>query len=167
MAFPPSAAVVAEDGAVVEWPLTPLQTALDHRLLPVVYGDVVVDRARGGTILSTEDLFCHLAGALNPTRILLAGVEEGVWQDFPARTVLVPRIDPSGPLSPASLHGSAAIDVTGGMHAKVESMCALARRCTDLEIVIFSGWKPGAVAEALLGASPGTLISNHSQGGHL
>jgi isopentenyl phosphate kinase len=168
VAFPPSAAVVADDGKVAEWPLTPLQAALDHRLLPVIHGDVVVDRTRGGTILSTEDLFCHLAGALAPSRILLAGVEDGVWQDYPARTTLVQAIDPSSARElTGALHGSAAVDVTGGMLAKVESMVALARRHPDLEILIFSGRTPGAVEAALLGAANGTLISNHSQGGRL
>jgi isopentenyl phosphate kinase len=168
VAFPPSAAVVAENGRVAEWPLEPLQTALEHRLLPVIQGDVVVDRVRGGTILSTEDLFCHLAGTLEPSRILLAGVEEGVWQDYPARTRLVPRIDPTGgDWLGGSLQGSAAVDVTGGMLAKVESMRELARSRPGLDVLIFSGRETGAVYQALLGSNPGTIISGNYQGGKL
>ena len=72
MALPPSASVLAEDGQVARWDLAPLSAALDHGLLPVVYGDVVFDIVRGGTILSTEDLFAHLARALRP-QALAAG----------------------------------------------------------------------------------------------
>jgi isopentenyl phosphate kinase len=168
VAFPPSASVTAEDGRVAEWPLNPLQTALEHRLLPVIQGDVVADRARGGTILSTEDLFCHLAGPLGPARILLAGVEEGVWQDYPARTRLVRRIDSGGEGLPGgALQGSAAVDVTGGMLAKVESMRGLVRSRPGLEVSIFSGREPGAVQSALLGSNLGTIISGSIQGGQL
>jgi isopentenyl phosphate kinase len=168
IAFPPSAAVVADNGQVERWELAPLKTALEHRLLPVIQGDVVVDRTRGGTILSTEDLFSHLAGALEPSRILLAGVEEGVWQDYPTRTRLVPRIDPTGgEWLGGALQGSAAVDVTGGMLAKVESMRELVRTRPGLDVLIFSGRKPGAVYQALLGSNPGTIISANYQGGKL
>jgi isopentenyl phosphate kinase len=168
VAFPPSAAVVAEDGRVAEWPLEPLVTALEHRLLPVIQGDVVVDRVRGGTILSTEDLFYHLAGTLAPSRIFLAGVEEGVWQDYPARTRLVARIDTGGDGLPGrALQGSAVVDVTGGMLAKVETMRDLVRSRPGLEVLIFSGREPGAVQKALLGDYHGTLITTNSQGGQL
>jgi isopentenyl phosphate kinase len=66
ISFPPSASAIAEDGRVYSWDLAPLQAALQARLLPVVYGDTVFDRLRGGTILSTEDLFDYLAVQLHP-----------------------------------------------------------------------------------------------------
>ncbi len=50
------------------------------------------DRAKGGTILSTEELFEYLARELRPQRILLAGLEEGVWADFPARKHRVQKL---------------------------------------------------------------------------
>jgi len=39
------------------------------------------------------------------------------------------------------------------------SMLALAAEIPGLEVLIFSGLQPGAVREALLGATPGTRIS--------
>jgi isopentenyl phosphate kinase len=167
IAFPPSAAVIAENGRVATWDTAPIQSALAQRLLPVIQGDVVFDRTRGGTILSTEELFFHLAGSLHPARILLAGIEDGVWQDYPARTQLLPTITPATlPAIAPTLHGSAAVDVTGGMLAKVESMLNLAQKHGQMEILIFSGREPGLVKAALLGANPGTTISSHVQGGH-
>ncbi|MEJ5203106.1 MAG: isopentenyl phosphate kinase, partial [Anaerolineales bacterium] len=61
IAFPPSACVMAQDGKVLTWDLTPMRSALAAGLIPVTFGDVVFDTVRGGTILSTEELFVYLA----------------------------------------------------------------------------------------------------------
>ena len=159
LAFPPSAGVLAEDGEVATWDIHPIQAALENHLLPVVAGDVVFDARRGGTILSTEDAFNFLARRLQPQRILLAGIEPGVWSDFPARAHRLPIITPANYAAIApGLKGSAAVDVTGGMLLKVHSMLALAQAVPGLEVMIFSGDEPGITGQALQGASQGTLI---------
>lgn len=157
--FPPSAVVTAQDGLPVAWDSSPLQSAVQHGLLPVLHGDVVFDRQRGGTILSTEDLFNHLALELQPSRILLAGLESGVWADYPLCQVLLPEITPASlPAILPVLQGSASIDVTGGMLAKVRQSLALIGRLPDLIVQIFSGAQPGAVQSALTGDFPGTTL---------
>jgi isopentenyl phosphate kinase len=136
-----------------------LQAALARGLIPVIQGDVIFDTARGGTILSTEDLFAYLAGVLQPKRILLAGIEPGVWGDFPNCTQLIAEITPANlsKVAPA-LAGSAATDVTGGMASKVGEMLTLVQANSALEVLIFSAKKPETLREALLGARPGTRI---------
>lgn len=159
IALPPVANLIAHDGQVAAWDLAALKAALRAGLLPVVFGDVVFDTARGGTILSTEELFAHLARQLHPGRLLLAGIEAGVWADYPACTRLVAEITLANldEVAPA-LGGSAATDVTGGMADKVSQSLALARGIPGLEVLIFSGETPGRVQEALLGAKVGTVI---------
>lgn len=159
IAFPPSSSVLAEDGRVKTWDLRPLQSALDAGLIPVVFGDTVFDSQRGGTILSTEDLFAHLALVLWPKRILLAGIESGVWADYPACTRLFPEITPATlPEIEAVLSGAATTDVTGGMASKVRQSLALVEAIPALETCIFSGIENGAVARALGGDQVGTTI---------
>jgi isopentenyl phosphate kinase len=159
IALPPSASVTAREGQVERWDLAPLRAALQARLLPVVFGDVIFDTTRGGTILSTEDLFTHLARQLRPNRLLLAGIEMGVWADYPANTRLVPEITPQNLGDVAvSLEGSAATDVTGGMASKVQEMLSLVQEIPNLEVLIFSGERPGLVGEALCGAQVGTML---------
>jgi isopentenyl phosphate kinase len=155
----PFAAVMARDGQVAAWNLDPLKAALKNGLLPVLHGDVVFDEARGGTILSTEDLFAHLARQLHPKRILLAGLEAGVWEDFPARTRLLREITPKtfARLAPNLGHGAGA-DVTGGMQAKVAEMMGLVEQIPDLEVLIFSGEEPDNIRLVLNGENPGTLL---------
>jgi isopentenyl phosphate kinase len=137
----------------------PLQAALEAGILPVIAGDVIFDVQRGGTILSTEDLFDHLAHQLQPLRILLAGIEPGVWADFPNCTRLIAVITPStvAQIAP-TLGGSANTDVTGGMASKVYQALALVQMIPGLEVQIFSGNEPGALNSALAGNPVGTLV---------
>lgn len=160
IAFPPSAGLVGRDGKVAAWDLGPLEAALEAGLLPVVYGDVAFDQVRGGTIFSTEDLFNHLARQLRPQRLLLAGIEPGVWSDYPGCTRLIEHITPKtleeGELA---LGGSAAPDVTGGMYSKVTEMLRLVQDVSGLEAFIFSGSQEGNVRRALEGLRTGTRLS--------
>ncbi len=160
LALAPVSAVLARDGRVARWDLEPLRRALSAGLLPVVYGDVIFDEVRGGTILSTEDLFEHLALALQPKRILLAGLEQAVWADYPANTQRIERITPALFESlRASVGGSHGADVTGGMESKVRQMLALAGKIPGLQAHIFSGEIPGNLLRALQGESLGTIVA--------
>jgi isopentenyl phosphate kinase len=159
IALPPSASVIASNGQVAVWDTTPIRMALAAGIVPVVFGDTVFDEVRGGTILSTEDLFMHLTRALHPERILLAGLEAAVWADFPARTKIIETIMPqSFNEIKANVGKSAAADVTGGMESKVRQMLDLVEGNSDLKIQIFSGAEPGNIVRALTGENLGTVI---------
>lgn len=160
IALPPSASVIASNGQVSVWDTTPIRMALAAGIVPVVFGDTVFDEVRGGTILSTEDLFMHLTRALHPERILLAGLEAAVWADFPARTKIIETITPASFNEiKANVGKSAAADVTGGMESKVKQMLDLVAGNADLKIEIFSGTEPGNIVRALTGETLGTLIT--------
>lgn len=157
ISFPPSASAITEAGEIRELAAEPVARALTCGLLPIVAGDVAFDRQRGSTIVSTERVFSRLAPVLRPTRLLLAGVDAGVYADFPANTRLVESLRP-GDLEPATLTGSSATDVTGGMADKVAHAISMAQAVPGLEVRIFSGAVPGAIRGALLGQAIGTLI---------
>lgn len=155
----PHASVVASGGKAAGWDLRPVRMALDAGLIPVVYGDVIFDEKIGGTILSTEDLFHYLALELKPRRVLLAGIEPGVWRDYPDCTSIIEIITPSNiDQLGGSLTGSAATDVTGGMASKVQDSLDLVQQIPGLEVVIFSGEQPNLLRKVLLGESAGTVI---------
>lgn len=159
MTFSPAAGVWAENGQVAQWDLSQIKSALQKGILPVIHGDVVFDRAKGGTILSTEELFEHLARELHPGRILLAGLEEAVWADFPARRQGVRKLTRESFEEIQQKTGRAAgTDVTGGMKSKIRQMLVLAEDIPGLTIQIFSGENPGNLGKALLGEHLGTLI---------
>jgi len=163
--FPPSAIVTTKNRQVISWDTQPIQGALTHGLIPVVYGDVVFDTELGGTILSTEDLFQHLARSLHPQQILIAGLDQGVYFDPNKPEETIPLITPQNleDIRPV-LSPSRAVDVTGGMLAKVEAMVALVKEDPDLKVNIFSGASPGMLKTALVRQTiqAGTSIINQA-----
>jgi len=159
IAFPPSATVFAREGKVVTWNLDTLLAALEQGLLPVIFGDVIFDKVLGGTILSTEDLFTYLARRIRPSQLLFAGLQPGVWADFPDNTSLLHEITPANfPQIEAGLKGSTTTDVTGGMADKVRQLIALVEELPGVRAMIFSGDTPGNLRRSLLGEELGTVI---------
>jgi isopentenyl phosphate kinase len=158
LSLQPSASARCEDGQLKTLESAPIQTALAHNLVPLLYGDVALDSVRGGTIVSTEEIFLHLAPILRPRRILLAGDVEGVLD---TSGEVIPHIRPGqiARLS-ARLGGSHGIDVTGGMLGKVTAMLRLVELHPEISVRIFSGLTGGEVERAL--ADPaypaGTLL---------
>ncbi|MCW5882867.1 MAG: isopentenyl phosphate kinase family protein [Anaerolineae bacterium] len=155
----PSASAVARDGRLVDMALTPLQTLLDAGAVPLIYGDVAVDTARGYCIISTETIFTYLAHALRPDRIVLAGQVDGVYSADPLvhpDAHPVPRLTPDDWTAIAGgLHGAAGVDVTGGMAAKVRAMFDLVHAQPTLSVRLVSGLRPDAIRDAVLGREAG------------
>lgn len=143
----PSGSVVVEDLNIKKIAIEPLQAAIEAGVVPVVHGDIAFDRVRGGTILSTEEVFAALLPAFRPSWLLLAGESDGVY-DAGGRTV--PLITPEnyGEFAVA-LRGSPGYDVTGGMAAKVQGMLDLVEQYPGLRIRIFSALEPGVLQAVL------------------
>ncbi len=137
---------------------------LSKNILPVVYGNVLLDNSIGGTIFSTEKIFAVLSEYFPPQRILLAGIEDGIWEDYPTKTILCKKITPKSlSLDKKFLQGSINPDVTGGMYSKVETLLPLLDLNKNGEVFIFNGLVPDAVKNALLNKNQnGTILINDS-----
>lgn len=160
----PSASAFCRDGELLRLIVRPIATALENGLIPLVYGDVALDEVRGCTIISTEEIFCYLAGLLRPQRIILIGVVDGVYDRDPLGD---PAARPIAEICAANfarverrLGGSHGVDVTGGMFSKVREMAELARRVPGLLVHLITGKEPGRLRQALLDpdAAGGTRI---------
>lgn len=164
LSLQPSASALCHNGQLVHLETTPLREALRRRLVPVVYGDVSFDRVRGTAIISTEQIFAYLSPYLNPQRIILAGQVEGVFtgdplQDPAAR--LLKEVSASRFAEVEKmLTGSHGIDVTGGMLAKVRTMCQLIEAQPTLTVRFISGERKGLINKVLLDSEvqEGTLL---------
>lgn len=154
VAMQPSASARCRDGELIDLAVEPIQTALAHSLIPLVYGDVAFDDVRGMTIASTEKIFAYLAPILKPARIILAGIVNGVFTADPLRdssAQLMREITPDTfPQIESQLRGSHGVDVTGGMIAKVESMVRLVEREPSISIHIISALKENSIERALM-----------------
>jgi isopentenyl phosphate kinase len=162
----PSASACCRNGELISLATAPVEQALAHGLVPLLHGDVALDEEQGGTIISTEQIFSYLARRLGPKRVILAGVVDGVCEGDPLRDPgarRVPRISATNwDAVRGALGGSYAVDVTGGMLAKVEEMVSLAQEMPGLMVQLISGEQPGTLEAALRdpagGSAGGTVI---------
>jgi isopentenyl phosphate kinase len=143
----------------------PIKEALGHGLVPVIYGDVSVDANQGMSIVSTETLFDNLARELSPSRIVLAGHVDGVYNADPGHNPAAEIIEDIDRTNweeiEAALGGSHGPDVTGGMFTKVRDMYRLTVAMPPMQAMIFSAEEPGNLEAVLKGqmVSFGTLIN--------
>ena len=161
----PSASARCRGGELRALDVYPVEAALQHGLVPLVYGDVALDDLWGSTIISTETIFAYLAYHLCPQRILLVGEVRGLYSVDPhhdPQACLVPLLWASRVEQVQSvLGGSHGVDVTGGMRTKVQGMVDLVRAVPDLQVALLSGLEPGLLERTLADAqlNPGTWIT--------
>jgi isopentenyl phosphate kinase len=161
LSLQPSSSALADEGNIHQFEAENIRRALRQHLIPLIFGDVAFDKILGGTILSTEDLFVHLAEIVHPMRILLFGNAPGVMDN--ERNV-IPNITPETyPQVEQHLRGSRYTDVTGGMADKVKRMVDLVQKIPKLQVWILTGREPGNLRRALLHpeTTPGTRIGCH------
>lgn len=115
---------------------TVVRQSLHQGFLPVTYGDVVMAKSIGFTILSTERILNILSLELRDeftiTKVIHCGETDGFLVD--GRVIDV--IDLSSITSiKEAIHETAGFDVTGGMWHKVEESMFLAKQGIDSYIV--------------------------------
>jgi isopentenyl phosphate kinase len=148
----PSSYMSSSAGRPVGLSLEPLLHALDQGLLPVTYGDVVLDRRQGAAICSTETVFHALVKALfrrgyRVARVLWLGETEGVYDGEGELVKAVTSANLTGAL--AATGAAAGTDVTGGMRHRLETAAALAGLGVDSWIL--NGLVPDRLERALTG----------------
>jgi isopentenyl phosphate kinase len=157
--FSPSSFISASNGKGFEYFRFPFERALSSNILPVIHGDVIFDHLLGGTILSTEDIFLFLTGFYQPKMILLAGIEDFIWADFPNKKIPIKSITTKNYNNFKKVLGkSSSVDVTGGMIEKVKLMIDVVKKNPKTKISIFSGLSSDCLIQEVLGEPTGTLI---------
>lgn len=158
LSLQPSASAIATDGVIAQMSLNQVHNALDHRLIPLLYGDVALDTVRGGTIVSTETILAYLCQNMPVKQVFLLGEVAGVLD---RQGEVIPHITADNINHyQSALQGSSGVDVTGGMLSKVHDMLAIAQSQPDLAIHIIDGRQSGLLFEALTGnLNTGTRIT--------
>jgi isopentenyl phosphate kinase len=129
-----------------------IEELLKHDLVPVLYGDQIMDKSKGCTIFSTERVLGYLALEMKSKgyeveKIIHCGLTSGVY-DEDGKTI--PEINGANfEKYKRVLGGSGGVDVTGGMIHKVEETLALAKK--GIPGMIIDGVENGSLAEAIEG----------------
>ena len=155
----PSASALCRSGELLEMAVFPARMLLDRGLIPLLYGDVALDEEQGCTIVSTEQVFAHLAQSLRPDRMVIVGEVDGVFTGDPKRDKDASAIPVISSLDVNQvmglLAGSRDVDVTGGMRSKVMILFKLIEEQPQLIIRLISGMREGAIEAALKGEADG------------
>ncbi len=129
-----------------------LQQCLRLGLLPVVYGDQILDKKAGCTIFSTEEVLAYFGIALKKKgyhikQIIQCGQTSGVY-DQEGKTIDKINLENINQYQQA-LGGAEATDVTGGMLHKVQETLELAKK--GIPGLIIDGIVHGTLSDAVEG----------------
>jgi isopentenyl phosphate kinase len=149
-----------KNGKIASADLKPLMKMLELGMVPVLYGDVVPDIARGVSILSGDSIVAYLARKLRAERVIVGVDVDGVYTANPkirkdARLLRV--ITPTTWRKLSFTADEETKDVTGGMGYKIKELLELAKIGIESEIV--NALKPGVVRRVLTGKKGlGTIV---------
>jgi len=149
----PSSFVVTKNGRIQVFEEKALEQALRVGLVPVLYGDAVLDVDQVFAILSGDQIAVSLAIKLNAERLIMGVDVDGLYESDP-------KTDPSARLishlTLAELRelmdkigGTTVSDVTGGMLGKVSELRTSVAR--GVETLIVNALVPEYVYKALRG----------------
>ena len=157
----PSAFIAAYDGRMPRGDFENIGRLVVKGMLPVLYGDAVIDKSRGFSILSGDQLAVRLAVSMGANRLIFGVDVDGVYTSNPK---LAPQARLIDRLSLEKLEGFVEIgkalttDVTGGMLGKVSEARAAVE--AGIEVRMVNATKPGVILKALRGEPvAGTVLT--------
>jgi len=157
----PSAFILTDKGRIRSMETDIILTLLKLGIMPVLYGDVVLDSTLGFTILSGDQLVSSLAIKLGADRIIMAIDVDGLY-------TADPKVDPSARLIPhitprelrslqQKMEGIQVTDVTGGMLGKMLELMPAVE--WGVKAIIVNASRPNNLYKVLKGEKvPGTII---------
>ena len=146
----PGSCFVMDNGRIVPDNLEAIRALQDMGIMPVTFGDVVMDRSKGFGIVSGDQMMEVMADLYKPERVVFVSDIDGLY-------TANPKTDPDAELirtvTPETLDSVSSVsdvdDVTGGVRNKMESMlrmCGEGREC-----VLINGTVPGRLLALLRG----------------
>lgn len=129
-------------------------------IVPVVYGDVIIDTSRGCVIFSTETIFDHLIEAslqngAQVSAVIHVGQVAGVLDS--ANNVIPLITKETWPSVQSTIYAPKGYDITGGMKHKIESSLQLTEK--GIETYLVSGESENILVDCLVKRSfTGTQI---------
>lgn len=145
-----------DNGKLVSFQLEQIKVMLERGIVPVLHGDVVMDRTKGVGVLSGDRIIPYLALELKASQIGAGSDVDGVLDE---KGNVIKKITPHSFVDMKKhIRGSASTDVTGGMLGKVSEFLELANK--GISSRIFNASRKGMVSRYLYGEDVGTLIAD-------
>ncbi len=152
----PLSSCLLENGNIVEFQTAQIKLMLERDIVPVLHGDVVMDRVLGAAVLSGDKLVPYLAAVTAASGIGAGSNVDGVLDE---KGEVIKKITPHSFVDmKKNIMGAKAPDVTGGMLGKVSELVELSKK--GISSRIFNAAKKNTVSKFLYGEDVGTLIAD-------
>jgi isopentenyl phosphate kinase len=152
----PLSSCLLENGNIIEFQIAPIKLMLERDIVPVLHGDVVMDRVLGAAVLSGDRIVPHLAAVTAASGIGAGSNVDGVLDD---KGEVIKKITPHSFVDmKKDIMGAKAPDVTGGMLGKVSELVELSKK--GINSRVFNAAKKNTVSKFLYGEDVGTLIAD-------
>ena len=149
----PSSFVITKTGRIHFFEETPLKRAVDTGLVPVLYGDAVLDIEQGFAILSGDQIAAWLATKMRAEKLIMGVDVDGLFTDDPKKDASASLIKHVTLAEIQSLKervgGTLVTDVTGGMLGKISELTLPVSQ--GVQTLVVNALKPDNVYKALRG----------------
>jgi isopentenyl phosphate kinase len=149
----PSSFIVTKAGRIHFFEDAPFKQAVQTGLIPVLYGDAVLDTDQGFAILSGDQIASCLAVKMHAKRLIMGVDVDGLFTDDPKKVSsasLIQRVTLAEIQSLRNKIGKTSVtDVTGGMLGKVSELVLPVSQ--GVQALIVNALKPDNVYKSLIG----------------
>ncbi len=163
----PSSFIRTNNKRISEIDVRVVKGILDLHMIPLFYGDVVLDEQLGFCVLSGDQLATRLATELKAKKIILAADVDGLFDSDPktnpkAKLIRRMTVKDAKQLVERIEGRSQSVDVTGEMAGKIREISTAAQK--GIQVTILNGLVPGRIAEALKGHNVlGTVVEREGK----
>lgn len=152
----PLSSCLLENGNIVEFRTGQIKLMVERDIVPVLHGDVVMDRVLGAAVLSGDRIVPYLATAEAASGIGAGSNVDGVLDN---KGEIIKKITPLSFVDiKNNIQGASSPDVTGGMLGKVLELLELSKK--GISSRVFNAAKKNMVSKFLYGEDVGTLITD-------
>ena len=146
----PGSCFVMDDGRIAPDNSEPIRDMYEMGIMPVTFGDVVMDRKKGFGICSGDQMMEVMADLFNPERIVFVSDIDGLYTANPKTDPDAELIEEVTEETLRKVSSTSNVDdVTGGVRGKMEAML---RMCNDdRDCVLVNGTVPGRLLALLKG----------------
>jgi isopentenyl phosphate kinase len=140
-----------DGGRMTSFDPGPFKRARDRGLVPVTFGDVLMDTQTGVSIASGDLLMAALAAEFRPDLSVFVTKVDGVFEGDPSQpgARLLSQVSPEGALVANGSAGDGVADVTGSMQGKLAEAFQVAASSKDTWII--GGGRPGRLRSLMEG----------------
>ncbi len=149
----PLSIIRCSNGKIEKFDWMIFKKILEIGLVPVTFGDVVLDNQRKFCICSGDLLIGELAKKLNANKVIFATDVDGILNLENKKIIEKATAEE---LEGIEVRGSTAVDVTSGMSGKVEVIKDISRM--GIEVCVINGRKAGRLYNAMRDKVLGTKI---------